>query len=173
MRILISNMLFVFCLFFLVSCQLSTSIQEGTQESKPEVQVTEHIDVSITMEPYIFMTSEPRSAIIHGELVVMDPTMMLPDQNNAIFLVPLAGNAEGVKSIPTFSIGEVPQAEVDERTGEYTFTNIQPGQYAIVVLTTFEAQIPARFYKDGSYAIITVSESDRDQTIELDYIRLP
>jgi len=98
----------------------------------------------------------------------------LPDPNDAIFMVPIPGSDQGgASSIPSFTVGEVPQAEVDERTGDFVFTNLDPGQYAIVVLTTGRAQIPTRFNKNGNLAIINLQETDRDHTIELENLCLP
>jgi hypothetical protein len=74
--------------------------------------------------------------------------------------------------IPSFTIGEVPQADVDERTGEFQFTNIEPGKYIVMVLTIGNAQIPART-NEGNFAIVDIEESDRNQMIEVDYIRVP
>ena len=129
------------------------------------------IEVSPT-EPFAFKTSDPGKITVHGILVVFDLFMMAPDPNDAIFLVPIpSGNA--VSTIPLFTMGEVPQAEVDERTGEFYFTNIEPGRYAVVVLTNADAQVPVRNADDSSLAIFTAEESDRDTTIELDIVTLP
>jgi hypothetical protein len=101
----------------------------------------------------------------------MDPLLALPDANDAIFLVPLDSN-EGVVTIPQFVVGEVPQADVDERTGDFRFTNIKPGRYVVVVLTTGGTQIPVHFDGSGSLAIIKIEEPDIDTTIKLDNLRL-
>ncbi len=125
--------------------------------------------VAPTRVPYVFKTSEPGTVTVHGELLAMDPHN-LPDPNDAIFLVPMPDGQ--VTTMPSFVVGEVPQADVDESTGEFMFTNIQPGHYAIMVLTLGNAQIPTRT-EEGSFVIIRVEEEDRDQTIELGYIRIP
>jgi hypothetical protein len=122
-------------------------------------------------EPYKFKTSDPGFATIEGLLLVIDPMLALPDANDAIFLVPL-NSEEGVVTIPEFVVGEVPQADVDERTGDFRFTNIKPGKYAVVVLTTGGSQIPVRFDGSGSLAIFTIEESDIDTTVKLDNLRL-
>ena len=121
-----------------------------------------------SMEPYLFKTSEPGTATLHGVMLVTDPMQSRPKEDDSIFLVPLAG--EEVMTIPPFEMGTVPQAEVNEVTGEFAFTNIAPGRYAVVVLTAGDAQIPARFFEQGSFAIVTVKDSDLGQTIELDYL---
>ncbi len=124
------------------------------------------------MEPFAFKPSDPGKITLHGVLIVFDLFMMAPDPNDGIFLVPIpSGNT--VSTIPLFTIGEVPQAEVDERTGEFYFTNIEPGRYAVVVLTNADAQVPARNSDDSSLAIFTVEESDRDAKIELGHVTLP
>lgn len=124
-------------------------------------------------EPLIFKTSEPGKITIHGILLVLDFSLMIPDPNDAIFLVPMDESGGNVSTIPQFTIGNVPQAEVDERNGEFYFTNIEPGLYAVVVLTKGGAQIPTRNFDDGSYAIIDIQGKDRDQTVELDFLTLP
>jgi uncharacterized protein (DUF2141 family) len=96
---------------------------------------------------------------------------LIPASDDAIYLVPLPD--AGISTIPHFEKGTVPQAEVDETTGEFMFTNIQPGSYAVVVVTKSVAQIPARFYPTGNYAIINVEASQVDTTIELDKLSLP
>jgi hypothetical protein len=122
-------------------------------------------------EPYHFKSSNPGFVTVEGLLLVIDPNLALPDANDAIFLVPL-NSKEGIVTIPEFVIGEVPQADVDERTGDFRFTNIVPGRYAVVVLTTGGSQIPARFFESGSLAIFNIEESDIDTTIKLDHLQL-
>lgn len=123
---------------------------------------------AVSVEPYVFRTSEPGTATLHGVMLVTDPMQSRPKEDDSIFLVPLAG--EDVMTIPAFEVGKVPQAEVNEVTGEFAFTNIAPGRYAVVVLTAGDAQIPARFFEQGSFAIVTVKDTDLGQTIELDYL---
>jgi len=48
-----------------------------------------------------------------------------------------------------------------------------PGRYAIVVLTTGGAQIPARYYDEGSLAILNIKNEDIDKIIELEFLSLP
>jgi hypothetical protein len=104
---------------------------------------------------------------------VLEPTVMLPDPNDAIFLVPLTTGDLSVSTIPMFVIGEVPQAEVDERTGEFVFTNIEPGTYAIVVVSLSGSQIPAHYFNDGSLAIVKIEEANLGQVIELGNLSFP
>jgi hypothetical protein len=137
----------------------------------PSPQNTE-VDVSPSIEPFAFKTSDSGKITVHGILVVFDLFMMAPDADDGVFLVPIpSGNT--ISTIPLFKIGEVPQAEVDERTGEFYFTNIEPGRYAVVVLTSADAQVPVRYADDASLAIFTSEEADRDTTIELDIVTLP
>ena len=85
-------------------------------------------------EPFVFPSSEPGGITIHGTLIIKSLMMMPPGLDDAIFLVPLS-TVEQIGTIPPFTVAEVPQATVDERTFEYLFTDIEPGMYAIVVLT--------------------------------------
>ena len=126
-----------------------------------------------TMEPFTFKSSEPGTVTLHGHLAVLDPVTILPGPDDAIFLVPMNDTGAGATTIPQFSVGEVPQAEVDERTGEFTFQNIQPGRYAVVILTKGGSQIPAKMMDTGSLAVITVDKASIDQTVELGTLRLP
>jgi len=162
--------------FALIGCSQRRPISTFTIETTiVEIQATNQpgtMETTTTLEPYIFKVSDPGMITIHGLLLVLDPTVMLPDPNDAIFLVPISGD-EGVTTIPNFRVGEVPQADVDERTGEFVFVNIQPGKYAIVVLTKANAQIPARFYESGNLTIFSIDESHRDKTFELEYLQLP
>ena len=164
------------CLFFtllLAACQQDVATSPPTQIEILDIQITGQPGPAPTLEHYVFKTSEPGTVSIHGLLNVMDPMMMLPDPNDAIFLVPLELEGAGPATIPNFVVGEVPQADVDERNGEFMFTNIQPGRYAVIVLTISGSQIPARTFFDGNLAIITVEDSDRGDTIELGDLSLP
>jgi hypothetical protein len=136
------------------------------------------IDVKVTSgpaptptQPYVFKTSKPGTATLHGFLLVMDPMVILPASDDAIFLVPLPQGE--VTSIPQFQVGEVPQADVNEITGEFVFTNIEPGRYVVVVLTTGGSQIPPHTMDSKSVVVVTVDSSHLDQTVELGQMRLP
>jgi hypothetical protein len=96
-----------------------------------------------------------------------------PDTPDPIFLVPLPADESGIMAVPTFEIGDVPQADVDETTGEFVFTNIEPGRYIVMVLLLGGAQIPATEDNTGNMAIITVDASDLDQVIELGVLSVP
>ena len=126
-----------------------------------------------TLEPYDFDTSRSGFVTLHGLLVVRDPTSILPGPDDAIFLVPMDAEGEGVTGIPQFTVGEVPQADVDERTGEFVFVDIQPGKYAVVVVTQGGSQIPTRLMEDGSFSIFTFTEEQQDQVVELGSLSLP
>ena len=140
---------------------------QGTFEESEDPEVSPIATPSLT--PYVFETSEPGKVTIHGELLAMDPDN-LPDPDDAIFLVPLPDDQ--VTMIPPISPGEVPQADVNEVTGEFVFTNIESGVYAVVGLMITNAQIPART-EEGNFAIVRIEESDRNQTIDLGSIRIP
>lgn len=159
--------LFTLCLLVVL---LAASCQQG---GAANTAVVEQPGGPPTLAPYVFKTSEPNSITVHGRIVVMDPMGFLPDPNDAVFLVPIPSGDQGITTIPEFKVGEVPQAEVDEVTGEFMFTNIQPGQYAVVVLEKSGSQIPVRQLKSDSTVIITIGEADRGQTIELGPLRFP
>jgi hypothetical protein len=126
-----------------------------------------------TIEPYEFATSKSGFVTVHGLLVVRDPTSILPGPDDAVFLVPMDAEGAGVTGIPQFTVGEVPQADVDERTGEFVFVDIQPGKYAVVVMTVGGSQIPTRLMEDGSFSIFTFTEEQLDQVVELGSLSLP
>jgi len=163
---------FFFLLFLLVGCsprRSVTTIDTTVVASQSPV----HAPVtSPTVEEYTLKKSDPGMITVHGTLLVMDPTVMLPDPNDGIFLVPLS-SGDAISTIPPFVVGEVPQADVDERTGEFVFINLQPGKYAVVVLTRAGAQIPARIYEKDSLAIFDLDESHTDKIFEIDYLSLP
>ena len=155
-------------LIVITSLMLTACQGEATRDvSAIDVQVA---IASPTPKPYPFDTSEPGTATIHGMLLVLDPMSMVPAPDDAIYLVPLK---DAEMSIPQFVMGEVPQAEVDETIGEFMFTNIQAGSYAVVVVTKGGAQIPSRFYQTGNYAIFTVNPDQMDTVIELGQLSLP
>lgn len=111
------------------------------------------------------------TASIYGKLLVLDPDQAFPDPNDGIFLVPLP-QTDSVTMIPTFQVGQVPQAQVDESSGEFLFTDIPPGQYIIMILTVHNTQIPART-ETGQMAIIQVDETNLDTAIEVEYLQVP
>jgi len=125
-----------------------------------------------TPEPFVFPSSKPGGITIHGTLIIKSLMMMTPGLDDAIFLVPLSTD-EQIGTIPPFTVGEVPQATVDERTFEYLFADIEPGMYAIVVLTKDGIQTPAKYFENGNLAIITLEESDRDEMVEVENITVP
>ena len=166
-RIALTILVIVFMSLALSACQ-QTAATPTRDVTVGDVQV---VISTPTKEPYPFKTSEPGTTTVHGLLVVLDPMTLIPAPDDAIYLVPLPD--AGITTVPQFEKGTVPQAEVDETTGEFTFTNIQPGSYAVVVITKGSAQIPTRFYTTGNFAIFTVEESQADTTIELDKLSLP
>lgn len=150
-----------------------TACQETIANPPRDVTVSD-ITINIpgpTLEPYIFKTPVPGTASIHGILLVLNPMSMIPAMEDAIYLVPI--DDAGISTIPQFEPGTVPQAEVDERNGEFMITNVQPGQYAVVVITEGGSQIPARFYNVGDYAIFTIDDSQIDMVFELGSLSLP
>ena len=150
----------------LVGCQeVVATPQRNISASDIQVSIT-----GPTLEPYQFRTSDKGTATAHGIMLVLDPMSLVPAPDDAIYLVPLPD--AGITTVPQFEPGTVPQAEVDEASGEFMFTNLQPGQYAVVVVTKGGAQIPARFYQKD-YAIITIDESQLDTIIELGNLSLP
>ena len=124
-----------------------------------------------SVEPYAFRTSKPGMVTLHGKLLVMDPDNAMPASNDAIYLVPLSADQQiiMVESIP---FDEALQADVNERTGEFIFTDVQPGKYIVMIVTIYDGQMPVRT-QDGKFAVIDVKDSDRDQTIELNYLKVP
>jgi len=162
--------------FFLCICLLLSACQGAPTPSLVVVSTVEVIKQSQsipTLIPYHFRTSTPGTVTLHGQLTVMDPLTFMPDANDAIFLAPLQGGSSDVTTIPSFKVGEVPQADVDESTGEFTFTDIQPGRYLLMVLTKGGSEMPARWLDQDSLAIINVDESEKGKTIELNHLRLP
>jgi len=125
-----------------------------------------------THEPYIFKTSQPGTATLKGILAVLDPVVMMPAPDDAIYLVPLEDGEQGPSTVPPIEKGKTPQADVDERTGEFVFTNIKPGQYAVVVITLGGSEIPVRVFETNNLAIVTIQESDLDNTIDLGHLAL-
>ena len=108
---------------------------------------------------------------LQGTLLVTDPDNAMPAPDNAIYLVPLPAD-EMVISIPVIPTDKPIQASVDNRTGEFVFTNIQPGKYIVIVLTIYNGQIPAHT-ENGALAVVNVEESDRNKTIQLNYLKVP
>lgn len=121
---------------------------------------------------YVFRTAQPGTATIKGELLVPSPDVALPDPNDAIFLVPI-DTSQSVSNIPNFEVGTVPQADVDEATGEFVFTGIDKGTYAVVVLTMGGTQLPAHKYGSSDIQFITITDDNLDQTIEIGKISIP
>jgi len=124
-----------------------------------------------TLKPYLFPTSKPNLATVIGKLIALDISM-LPGPDDSIFLVPINLTDE-ISSIPSFQIGEVPQAVVDERTGDFVFINIETGKYALVVMTQSGAQIPATFKEKSSYAIFDIKDNNLGGIYDLNEVTFP
>ena len=157
----------------IAGCQPAATSTEIVENVVNDPQPEEPVNNDTGFDAYEFDQSDSGYITLHGLLVVRDPTSMLPAPDDAVYLVPVGGEGQGVSSIPQFTPGEVPQAEVDERTGEFVFINIEPGKYAIVAVTVGGAQIPTRKMDDGNYAIITFVEDEIDQVVELGSLSLP
>jgi hypothetical protein len=170
---LITIIIAIFFIALAAGCQSasnSTEVIENVVNAPPTTEVQQG---SPTMEPYEFAESNPGFITLHGLLVVRDPTTMLPAPDDAIYLVPMGAEGQGVTGIPQFTAGEVPQADVDESTGEFVFVNIDPGKYAVVVITKGGSQIPTRKMEDGNYSIFELSAQEIDQVVELGSLSLP
>lgn len=160
-------------LFLAAGCQPAAAPTQVVETVVIQPPTTAPAQSNDTLEPYEFAESEPGFITLAGKLVVRDPTSMLPAPDNSIYLVPVGAEGQGVTGIPQFTPGEVPQADVDERTGEFVFINIEPGKYAVVVITMGGAQIPTRSMEDGNYSINTFTEEHVDQVVELGSLSLP
>jgi hypothetical protein len=162
----VSFVLSIFLVLFITACQGTTPTPDR-EISASDVQII----VATPTEPFPFKTSEPGTVAAHGMLLVLDPMTLVPAPDDAIYLVEIP--EAGISSIPQFEEGTVPQAEVDETTGEFMFTNLVPGHYAVVVVTRGGAQIPSRYFETGNFAIFKVEESQADTVLELGKLSLP
>lgn len=163
--------LIIIVTFFLVGCtekSSSTTIVQNGIENENEMGSQEDKPDEVLGKS----TQDQKRITIEGRLIVKDPLMFAPDPNDAIYLVPL-DSQENINTIPKFETGEVLQAIVDERNGDFIFSNIDPGIYAIVVLTMDGKQIPARFYNQGHLAIITLDQEDLGKVIEVELLTIP
>ncbi len=171
MRNRIGIAIIIIITFFLVGCMEESNtpsiVQDGAEH---ESEMGQQEDKPI--EELGKSDQDQKKITIEGRLIVKDPLMFAPDPNDAIYLVPL-DSQENINTIPKFQIGEVPQAIVDERNGDFIFTNIDPGTYAIMVLTMDGKQIPARFYNQGHLAIITLDQEDLGKVIEVELLAIP
>jgi len=88
--------------------------------------------------------------------------------------VPIDQDNPGVLAIPQFTEGEVPQADVNEPTGEFMFTDIKPGRYVVVIVTIGGAQIPARAMNESrNLVVVNVDETFLDKITEIGTMSLP
>ncbi len=159
--------------FLIATLLIISGCSSAASETPRQVTISNvQVQISTPTQPYAFKTSDPGTITIHGTLVVLDPTSMMPSPDNGIYLVPMPTDQANT-SIPQFEVGTVPQAEVDEISGEFSFTNIQPGQYAVVVMTPSGSQIPVRYQENQSYAIINLDASQKDTTVDLGHLTLP
>ena len=160
--------------FLLVVIILLYACGNPTTETTRSVTINQ-VQVTVASpgtEPYVFETPQPGTITLHGMLYVLSPMSILPASDDAIYLVPVPID-QPISGVPEFTPGTVPQADVDERTGEFVFTNIQPGQYAVVTITSGGAQIPVRFMDTATYAILTLDASQIDTIVEVSDLTLP
>jgi hypothetical protein len=166
-RILTSSLFFVL-IISIVACS-GNSTEATRQVVVGEIQVT---IAAPTQAAYTFKTSDPGTITVHGDLIVLNPAAMVPASEDSIYLVPMPAE-DPISTIPQFEVGKVPQADVNETNGEFVFTNLQPGQYAVVVVTAGGAQIPVRKMGTSSYVIFTLDSSQVDSTVEIGTLSLP
>jgi hypothetical protein len=138
----------------------------------PEVETATREQPFEPFSPYAFATSEAGFSSLHGWLVVLDPLIALPEEDG-IVLVPIDGLNEADSMIPEFDVDEVKRAEVDERNGEFLFSNLQPGRYIIMILTLNGSRVPVHVLGGSELAIVHIEENQIDQTIELGELRVP
>ena len=169
----IPQILLLFLTFVLAACSSDQPSPTVSQSEVVQIQIATKPAIP-TMEPYEFATSKTGYATLQGKLIVLDPQSILPAPDDAIYLVEL-DPAAPISNIPQFDKNddEAPQADVDERTGEFVFINIQPGRYAVVAVTKAGTQFPTRKFEDGSYSIFDILEADMDQVVDLSDLTLP
>lgn len=153
-------------ILLIISSTGCTGSSQGSNATQDPISTP--TNAGFGLEPYEFKVSDGGKVTLRGKFVLQSPMGLTPDSNDAIFLVPLEFGDSTIGSIPSFEKGTVPQAEVDERTGDFVFTNIEPGKYAIVILTKDGIQIPAKYFggKEG-LVIFDVSQDDKDKTKEI------
>jgi hypothetical protein len=111
------------------------------------------------------------STTFSGRLIVSDPDFYMPAADDAIYLVPITSD-QTVIGVPTLTLGTDLQADVDERTGEFTFKGVKPGKYIVLVVTTTNEQVPAHL-EDGTLAVIDVTDADLGKKIDLKLLFIP
>ncbi len=152
---------------FLTACNATSSSKDVTITG---IKVT--VRAPQPTATYPFKTSKSGTTTVQGSLLVLSPEVALPDENDAVFLVPL-DTSVNVTSIPTFKVGEVPQAQVDERTGDFMFVNITPATYAVVILSRNGTQFPGHKNGKTDLIIVKVTEKDKDQLIDVGFVAFP
>ena len=161
----------------LVSCQKEVKPDSPLPSPGKEVQIATISVVTSPIKPsnkstpiptFQFATSQPNFATIHGKIEVLNPTTAAP-KPDGIYLVPV--HADGM-TIPQVIPGEMPQAEVNEVTGEFVFTNVKPGAYALTVITIIDVQLSVRSAENNHPVILTIGESHIDQTVELGTVQV-
>ena len=155
------------------SCNGLPEVTPTLKAQSTDVQETNSPQSINAEEEYLFKTSEPGFFTISGILTLMDPMLVLPTGDDGIYLVPIDEQSGSLSTIPQFEEGTVPQADVDERTFEFVFTNIEPGQYAVVVLSRNGPQVPARFLENESLAIFTIEDTDDPREIDIGNLMVP
>ncbi len=118
-----------------------------------------------------FRQSNPGKATIHGILFLTN-FMMVSPKKEGVYLVRL-DQARNIVTVPEFKAEDAIQAEVDETIGEFSFSNVDPGLYAVVIIATTGQQVPARKWKKSDYVLVNVTAADLNTTIELDTIQVP
>ena len=171
-KTLLRYTLFLLFLFLVIGCK---SNEQNAQIGDTEIKEVTIAPTSVQKTPFVFSTSEPGTVTIHSQLLVIDPMIIAPDPKtpDPIFLVPLPDQNTSVMTIPSFEIGKVPQAEVNEATGEFVFTNIKPGRYIVMVLLISGQQVPASYYDTRNIAVVTIDSNGIDQMIELNALSVP
>jgi hypothetical protein len=104
----------------------------------------------------------------------MNPAQVAP-QEDGLYLVPINTDVEGGVAlvVPAVNPETALQASVDEVTGQFYFSDVSAGVYALVAVTDTDQQLSIRRLDTGEAVIVTLTGEDLGKVIDLGTLRLP
>jgi hypothetical protein len=111
-------------------------------------------------------------ATIYGRLMLLDPTVLSP-QEDGLYLVPIDSESEQMMVVPVIVEGEAIQAQIDETTGDFVFTDVEAGHYVLMaMLDTGQERVVHRL-GTNEHVLPVVTEEDLGGAIDLGIVSLP
>lgn len=173
-RLSILLLLFYITMFLIVGCSGETESLDVEQDEStlatplPTNFASPAGSDSVSVVP----TPMADAATIYGQLMLLDPTVIAP-QEDGLYLVPVDADSDQMMVVPMVVEGEALQAQVDETTGNFVFTNVDVGHYILVAIIETGQERTVHRLGTNEAILPVVDEEDLGKAIDLGICSLP